>query len=91
MNCLKTFIISFDRAIAYNSNLDVSQALIQAGADVNARSTSGITVLMYAVDCSNNPDIIKALIQAGAQVNAQTVLNNRLESVPRLRLSRLDP
>jgi len=47
-------------------NLERVRELIDAGADVNARNTSGSTPLYLASD----EDIVKLLIDAGADVNA---------------------
>ncbi|MFL1781119.1 ankyrin repeat domain-containing protein [Candidatus Hepatincolaceae symbiont of Richtersius coronifer] len=46
-----------------------SKELIKHGADVNALTNSGISVLMVAVGSSNDEKVIEQLIQAGAQVN----------------------
>ena len=45
--------------------------LIAGGADVNAKSTKGVTPLMIAA-AHDNPPLIGLLIQAGADVNAKT-------------------
>jgi len=50
-------------------SLECVNALITAGADVNARSRLGDTALMYA---TTSTDCVKALIAAGADVNAKT-------------------
>ena len=56
---------------AQSKNVLVVQALIQAGADVNAKMTGDVTPLMLSVDMAfGQPDIALALIQAGADVNA---------------------
>ena len=55
-----------------NENLDIIAALIQAGADINAKSDSGFTPLHWAAYNNKNPDIIAALIQAGADIHAKT-------------------
>jgi len=44
--------------------------LIQAGADVNARSANGRTPLSFAVE-ENEPEIVSLLLAAGADVNAK--------------------
>ena len=43
----------------------------EAGADVNAKTMSGVTALMGAVD-GGHADTVKLLIDAGADVNAKT-------------------
>jgi len=56
---------------AQSKNVLVVQALIQAGADVNARSEGNVTPLMLSVDMAfGHPDISLALIKADADVNA---------------------
>ncbi len=46
------------------------QAIINIGADLNARDNDGSTPLMYAAEF-NGPDVITTLLKAGADVNAQ--------------------
>ncbi|MBR4984716.1 MAG: ankyrin repeat domain-containing protein [Proteobacteria bacterium] len=53
-----------------NNYEDNIKALLQAGAEVNAKDKNGKTALMYAAD-SGNDETIKALLQAGAEVNAK--------------------
>ena len=45
------------------------EALIKAGADVNARDKRGITALLYAAMYNNNPRLFSALLRAGADAN----------------------
>lgn len=52
-------------------DLATLEALIKAGADVNARDYIGETALMHAA-LNGNVAIVKALIDAGADVNAAT-------------------
>ncbi len=60
----------FETAIR-NTDLSTIQALIEAGADVNA-SDDGMTPLMFASAAYNySPDIINSLVAAGADVNAK--------------------
>jgi ankyrin repeat protein len=49
--------------------INVVNALIETGADVNARDSSGYTALHIALQ-KNNIELIHALLQAGADVNA---------------------
>ena len=58
-------------AMCVMNNPDIINALIQAGADVNAKDEEGETPLHGAADENTNPDIIIALVQAGANINAQ--------------------
>jgi len=52
-------------------NVLVVEALIQAGADVNAKTKDNVTPLILSVDMAfGQPDIALALIRAGADVNA---------------------
>ena len=63
-------------AAAYNTDPEVIKALINAGADVNARTEEGwsleggITPLMLA-SANSNLEAIRSLIDAGADVNAR--------------------
>jgi ankyrin repeat protein len=55
---------------AQSKNVLVVEALIQAGADVNARSVGNVTPSMLSLDMAfGEPDISLALIRAGADVN----------------------
>ena len=51
-------------------NTETVKALIDAGADVNARLKSGTTALMIASG-SGHTETVRALIDAGADVNAR--------------------
>ena len=46
-------------------------ALLNAGADVNARTNNGMTVLMYAAEGMANPENVRALLKAGADPKAK--------------------
>jgi len=46
--------------------------LINAGADVNARTENGLIPLMLISFLISNPDVISAFLDAGADVNART-------------------
>ena len=46
-------------------------ALIKEGADVNAKTGTGKTVLMWAASSNRVPEVIAALIKNGANVNAR--------------------
>jgi ankyrin repeat protein len=59
---------------AQSKNVSVAQALIQAGANVNAEATGDVTPLMLSVDMAfGQPEISLALIRAGADVNLADV------------------
>ena len=53
----------------FNQNPEVIKILINAGTDVNAKSKSGSTALMFAASSQKNPDAVKALLKAGADAN----------------------
>lgn len=53
---------------AENDDPRVVQALIDAGADVNAKNDAGGTALMRSIVCENS-DVAAALINSGASVN----------------------
>ena len=54
---------------AYNPNVSVTQALLDAGSDVDAQTESGDTPLKQAVAYNENPMVVRALLDAGANVN----------------------
>ncbi len=56
-------------AVSSVSNPEFVNALIRAGADVNARDDKRMTPLMHAAFNNQNPEILKALLLAGAPVN----------------------
>ena len=59
-------------AALYGQNLDVLQALIDAGADIlGAHTTDGWTAAMAAA-FNPNPDVMQFLIDAGADIHART-------------------
>ncbi len=59
-------------AARWNKNCDVVLALLNAGADVNAKEKKdGTTPLHLAGQAQNNSKRIKALLKAGADVNAR--------------------
>jgi ankyrin repeat protein len=51
---------------------DVLEALIDAGADVNATDSNGFTPLIVGAVLADDPDIIATLIEAGADVDAES-------------------
>jgi ankyrin repeat protein len=54
---------------ARDGRLDIAQALVAAGADVNAREANDITPLLTAIS-NNHVDVAQFLIDHGADVNA---------------------
>jgi len=57
-------------AAAANPHVELARALIQAHADVNAKTNIARTPLMFAAESNPNVEVIQALVQAGADVNA---------------------
>ena len=55
---------------AWNGQTEDVKALIEAGADVNAKRKDGETVLMSAA-WKGHTETVKALIEAGADLNAK--------------------
>ncbi|MCL1876416.1 MAG: ankyrin repeat domain-containing protein [Synergistaceae bacterium] len=58
-------------ALYANGTLQQIEAVIKAGADVNARMNNHLTPLMAAAKDNKDPEVINLLIQAGADVNAK--------------------
>ena len=56
----------------FNDNPAVIRALLEAGADVNAREVNDWTPLHSAAAFNGNPAIVRALLTAGAEANAST-------------------
>jgi ankyrin repeat protein len=59
----------------------VCQALIRAGADVNAQNSSGETALQVAIDNNNNNEAVKALLNSGAKVHADNVQRQLVQHI----------
>ena len=64
------------RTVKHNSNPAMVAALIEAGADINARNEAGKTPLHYAARHNSNPAVIAALIDAGADIRARDKAGN---------------
>lgn len=64
-------------ASAFLRNPNVAYALIDAGADVNARCDNNMTAIMSVLGLNNNHEAVSSLvdifINAGADVNAKTI------------------
>ena len=55
---------------AANGDTATVQALLDAGADVNAKNNEGVTALMWAAGVGGT-DAVQVLLDAGADVNAK--------------------
>ena len=53
-------------------NPAVIAALVDAGADLKARTEDGLTPLHWAARATDNPAVIAALVDAGADLKART-------------------
>ena len=51
-----------------NTDIDAIEALLDAGADIDARDVGGRTALMWAAKC-NSDKFVNALIDAGADIH----------------------
>ena len=56
---------------ASGNDLKKVSLLLEKGAEVNARSTDGLTPLMAAAGKSSTPEIVQLLLEKGAEVNAR--------------------
>ena len=59
------------RAAWRNSNPEVIELLLKAGADIEARNGDGETPLMNAAENNENAKVIEALLKAGANAKAK--------------------
>lgn len=55
-----------------SKNPAVLEALLEAGADVNAKDVVGLHPLVLAVSMNTSPEVVEVLLNAGANVNART-------------------
>jgi len=67
-----------------NGSLRVAHALIEKGADLNARNSGGVTALMIAA-AKGHADVVELLVRAGADVEAQTEHGDTALSIARAR------
>ncbi len=58
-------------AAAFSKTPVVVKALLDAGANPNARNVHGVTPLHAAAVLSKNPSVVAVLVKAGAKVNAR--------------------
>jgi ankyrin repeat protein len=58
-------------------------ALMDAGADTNARDENGWTPLMYAAQSSGSVDLISSMLANGANPEAQNGEGRTAEQLPR--------
>src|SRR5215831_4246200 len=75
--------------------LDIAKGLVEHGADVNAKSSTGTTALMIAAT-HNNPPMIGLLIESGAEIDAKNdqgktaqdvaALNGNVEAAQAIRV-----
>ena len=59
-------------SIENNADPATINALIDLGANVNAKSAGGKTLLMTAAEKTSYPEVIKILVSAGIDINAET-------------------
>ena len=64
------------RAVQYNENVEVVQALLKGGADPNAQDKWKDTPLHDAARYNENPAVIETLLKAGAGANLETRVGN---------------
>ena len=67
-----------------NDSLPVARALIEKGADLNARNTGGVTALMVAA-AKGYADMVELLVRAGANLGAQTDRGDTALSIARAK------
>lgn len=76
-----TFGVLYDFLSAFllqgPGNAAVVQLLLDAGADVNARTASDATALHIAA-CSNSGDVIRALVKAGGNARDNRAYKGKL-------------
>jgi ankyrin repeat protein len=60
---------------AQEGNIKLVTQLLDAGVNINARTTSGMTALMWAAH-QGHTQVVRALLQRGADVNTKDVYGN---------------
>ena len=64
------------RAVMHNENVEVVQALIDAGANLETRADEGVTPLNLAARYNENPAVIETLLKAGANLETRDSWEN---------------
>lgn len=67
-----------------SDSLPVARALIEKGADLNARNAGGVTALMVAA-AKGHADMVELLVRAGADAGAQTERGDTALAIARAR------
>jgi len=62
-------------SVLNNENPSVIKALLEAGANPDARIGGDVSILMIAAGNNTNPEILRLLIKAGADVKARTSMD----------------
>jgi ankyrin repeat protein len=72
---LPVLVRAVDPIRSHGANLDIVNALIGAGTDINQTDSEGFTALIRAV-VSATPEVVRALLDAGADVDAHDASGN---------------
>ncbi len=60
-------------ALSYDTNVDIIDTILKAGANPNTPSRNGHTPLHTAISINNNPEVIQSLLNAGAKVTSTNI------------------